>query len=75
MIILVVLIFLGFLASMFGALGDKSRQAGYEKVPNGNSSLDAENAPVSYQNSAEYALPPNQKAVTYCVIDGRLVDQ
>jgi len=30
----------------------------------------------SYQNSAsaDYALPSKQKVVTYCVIDGRLVD-
>lgn len=30
----------------------------------------------SYQDSANphYALPPTQKVVTYCVIDGRLVD-
>lgn len=32
-------------------------------------------APVSYQNSAaDYALPPKPNVVTYCVIDGRLVD-
>eukprot|EP00934_Nitzschia_sp_Nitz4_P002925 Nitzschia sp. Nitz4//scaffold114_size70088//17202//19510//NITZ4_005972-RA/size70088-snap-gene-0.11-mRNA-1//-1//CDS//3329533408//2915//frame0 len=31
-------------------------------------------APVSYQHSAEYALPPKQNVVTYCVIDGKLVD-
>ena len=29
----------------------------------------------SYQNSSEYALPPKQKVVTYCVVDGRLIDK
>jgi hypothetical protein len=32
-------------------------------------------APLSYQNSSvDYALPPKPNVVTYCVIDGRLVD-
>jgi hypothetical protein len=31
--------------------------------------------PLSYQNSTvDYALPPKPNVVTYCVIDGRLVD-
>lgn len=28
----------------------------------------------TYQNAVDYALPTDQKVVTYCVIDGRLVD-
>lgn len=31
--------------------------------------------PSTYQNSSEYALPPKQKVVTYCVVDGRLIDK
>ena len=31
--------------------------------------------PPTYQNASDYALPPRQKVVTYCVIDGRLVDK
>jgi hypothetical protein len=29
----------------------------------------------TYQDASDYALPPKQKVVTYCVIDGRLVDR
>lgn len=75
LVILVVLVFAGFLASMLGALGDNTRKGRYQKVPNGTQEHSTGNAPASYQNSAEYALPPQQKVVTYCVIDGRLVDQ
>ncbi|VEU36983.1 unnamed protein product [Pseudo-nitzschia multistriata] len=32
-------------------------------------------SPVNYQNSSDYALPPKQKVVTYCVVDGRLIDK
>ena len=31
--------------------------------------------PSTYQNSSDYALPPKQKVVTYCVVDGRLIDK
>ena len=31
--------------------------------------------PSTYQNSSEYVLPPKQKVVTYCVVDGRLIDK
>lgn len=29
----------------------------------------------TYQSSSDYALPPKQKVVTYCVVDGRLIDK
>ena len=31
-------------------------------------------APSTYQDASDYALPPKQKVVTYCVVDGRLID-
>jgi beta-glucanase (GH16 family) len=32
-------------------------------------------SPSTYQDSSDYALPPKQKVVTYCVVDGRLIDK
>eukprot|EP00536_Pseudo-nitzschia_multiseries_P015702 jgi/Psemu1/247059/estExt_Genewise1.C_9340014 len=29
----------------------------------------------TFQDSSDYALPPKQKVVTYCVVDGRLIDK
>jgi hypothetical protein len=59
----------------------KSKQSKYEKVgesaPTEGSYPPATAATItSYQDSAavHYALPQNKKDVTYCVIDGRLVD-
>ena len=90
MIILVAMLAVGFLLSMFGTIREKSRQPKYVKVgdvrsypsPNKNGGTHAavaleESAVASYQDSAaiNYALLPQQnRDVTYCVIDSRLVD-
>jgi len=34
-----------------------------------------ENMGMSYQHAANYALPTDQKVVTYLVVDGRLIDK
>jgi hypothetical protein len=57
----------------------KGKEANYQKVEmsdNPSQSSPASGSTSSYQNSAstQYAIPPTQKVVTYCVIDGRLVD-
>jgi hypothetical protein len=53
----------------------------YQKVemsdnPSQSSAASGSTYASSYQNSdsTHYAIPPTQKVVTYCVIDGRLVD-
>lgn len=70
----IVLIVIGFLASMVGTMRDKANDKGYQKV-GASAALESNRNNASYQASSEYALPPKQKVVTYCVIDGRLVDQ
>jgi Beta-glucan synthesis-associated protein SKN1/KRE6/Sbg1 len=78
MAVVVVLLSIGFLLSMFGTIRAKSKRPHYQKI--GNASAAGPNGfptIVSYQDSAalHYALPPQMKKdVTYCVIDGRLVD-
>lgn len=73
----------GFIVSMTGILRKKKlRQPKYQPIgslaPSGHSAGQGQYvSPMSYQNpaSSDYALPSQQKDVTYCVIDGRLVDQ
>jgi hypothetical protein len=61
---------------MAGTLQNKAKARQYQKLGNsGALEFHAQTNGTSYQNSTEYALPPKQKVVTYCVIDGRLVDQ
>lgn len=90
MIILVAMLAVGFLLSMLGTIQEKSKQPKYQRIgdayanpgdPNNGGTLMSpmlqEPAISSYQDSAavHYALPPQHKQdVTYCVIDGRLVD-
>ena len=81
LIILVGVLVIGFASSFIGTMRRKSKEDGYQKVPPANGPHDGSNfmmtpAGVSYQNQQpdHYALPNKQKEVTYCVIDGRLVD-
>lgn len=90
MLVLVLFLAVGFLLSMLGTVRSKSRVHKYERIgdtraysndtKNGGtlfSPVVPESAINSYQDSAamHYALPPQSKQdVTYCVIDGRLVD-
>lgn len=69
----------GFFLSMFGAIRAKSKKSKYQRV--GNANMDNRNGIptiTSYQDASaavQYSLPSNLKSdITYCVIDGRLVD-
>jgi len=78
--LVVVALILGFMFSIQGTIRIKSKEHLYEKVANadvGASGLrDSTNVPTSYQNSTvmNYAMPPQGKANTYCVIDSRLME-
>lgn len=79
MAITAILLIIGFLISMFGAIRAKSKKTKYQRV--GNASMDTRNGIptiTSYQDASaavQYSLPSNLKSdITYCVIDGRLVD-
>jgi hypothetical protein len=76
LVVVGVLLFLGLLISMVRVLRDKSRAAQYRKLGGGGTNEAYTSDATSYQNQASvyYALPPTQKVVTYCVIDGRLID-
>jgi hypothetical protein len=72
----------GFLLSMASAVREKSKEPKYTNVNGGTSNLSFQTTGSgagvgSYQNpdGATFTVPANQKDVTYCVIDGRLVDQ
>lgn len=71
---------LGFFFSFARTIRKKSTESGYRKLDATNmvayTGLTPTNHSTSYQNptSDQYALPKNQKDLTYCVIDGRLVD-
>ena len=73
LIVVISLIALGFIFMMIGTVRDKAKARAYQKL--GASSLDGPQTDKSYQNSTEYALPPKQKVVTYCVVDPRLVHE
>jgi hypothetical protein len=80
LIIIILSIFVGFLLSMADAVKNRMKIRRYRKVPSSaaagrHSANHQQTNTNSYQNSSDYALPPKQKVVTYCVIDGRLVDQ
>mmetsp|Transcript_40694 Transcript_40694/g.45467 ORF Transcript_40694/g.45467 Transcript_40694/m.45467 type:complete len:85 (+) Transcript_40694:1818-2072(+) len=47
----------------------------YQKVDPQQSLIEETSSTATYQNSSDYALPPKQKVVTYCVVDGRLIDK
>jgi hypothetical protein len=79
----IALLIAGFIVSLtISMIRVKGKESNYQKVGsvgmNGSPSQSgaASSGASSYQNSdgAQYALPPSQKVVTYCVIDGRLVD-
>ena len=63
----------GVTAVLVLAVRDRRLGRAYQKLR--KSPPDDDVQPGSYQDSSEYALPPKQKVVTYCVIDGRVVDQ
>jgi hypothetical protein len=75
LVTIVALLIVGFLFSLVRALKDKSKTTRYQKLDRAGTHdhVSSYNA-ISYQNSSEYALPPKQNVVTYCVVDARLVD-
>lgn len=82
LIIVVCLLLLGFLGSLMGTVRAKAKEAHYKRlsgaIPHGGTPSfpvnQATTGSYQHQGSDHYALPPKQKEVTYCVIDGRLVD-
>ncbi len=81
LVIAVGLLVLGFLFSVRIVVRRRSKDH-YQDIgashttPNPSQHKSAWRPLNSYQNAAgtDYVLPPKQKVVTYCVIDGRLVD-
>lgn len=70
------LLIAGFILSLTISIRVKGKQATYQKLGSVGQNDNSTQSGASYQNpaSAQYAIPPTQKVVTYCVIDGRLVD-
>jgi len=66
----IAILFIFLLFSAYLAMRERT------KYDNHHSIIEQTNAvPSTYQNSSDYALPPKQKVVTYCVVDGRLIDK
>jgi hypothetical protein len=76
----IVVLLLGFIYSMAHTVRSKTPEIGYKKAGlenrSGYGSMQPTISSSAYRDSANepYALPNNQKSLTYCVIDGRLVD-
>jgi len=69
LLVWVVILFTFLLFSASLAIRDRT------KYNNHSSMIEQSNAaPSTYQDASDYALPPKQKVVTYCVVDGRLID-
>jgi len=84
-VVLVVLMIMGFVWSCFGEIKLKSKESKqYRKLADSTTATDtlqeaynsSANNAMPYQLGANqnYAFPTADKDVTYCVIDGRLVD-
>jgi len=84
LIVVVVLLVVAFMSSLVGTARARAREAKQNKMKHalksdgGGSGASPPNAASAapYQQPAQdhYALPAKRKEVTYCVIDGRLVD-
>jgi hypothetical protein len=78
LVVIVVLLIGGFFVSLAGFIRRQKKEASYQSIPSGDSGIAraGNGFQSSYQNAAstDYALPTDQKVVTYCVIDGRLID-
>jgi 4'-phosphopantetheinyl transferase EntD len=79
--VIAVTLLAAFAAFMMYAAKKKAKESTYQKlIPNGSTDPSFHQTNLStvasYQQTTtlNYALPPTQKVVTYCVIDGRLVD-
>ena len=77
LVAVVVIVVVGFLISMCGAMMDKTRAAPYRKLGNsvGVETAIPQHSATTYQNAASAVDGQRtKKDVTYMVIDGRLVD-
>lgn len=82
LMIVIALLAAGFFFSMVGTIRVKAKEGKYQKLEGTGSEMafspgGSGNGPnASYQNPnvSHYAIPPQQKVNTYCVIDSRLVD-
>jgi beta-glucan synthesis-associated protein KRE6 len=54
-------------------LGNSHRHSANKSIISNNNTY-IHNGPHTYQDASDYALPPKQKVITYCLIDKRLVD-
>ena len=66
----IAILFAFLLFSAYLTMRDRKKYANHQSIIDQTTS-----APPIYQNSSDYALPPKQKVVTYCVVDGRLIDK
>jgi large-conductance mechanosensitive channel len=79
---IVAILFIAFSVFLIYAAKKKAKESKYQKlVANGTNDPSFHQTNISTiasyqqtQTNTSYALPPTQKVVTYCVIDGRLVD-
>lgn len=81
LMVVIALLAAGFLFSMVGTIRVKAKEGKYQKLDSSGSEMASTRGPgndpnASYQNPnvSHYAIPPQQKVNTYCVIDSRLVD-
>lgn len=79
LIAFIVLLSVFLLYATYVALRDRlrHRKKRYRKLGHTNHQVEqpAVAARSTYQNASDYALPPKQKVVTYCVVDSRLIDK
>jgi hypothetical protein len=79
MAIAAIVLSLGFILSMIGTIRTNSKKLKYQRLGN-VTTLNRNGIPAitSYQDASaavQYSLPSTLKSdVTYCVIDGRLID-
>lgn len=78
----ILVIILGFIGLMIGTARERARSRQvlrYQRVsapsPRGGHVHHPPNSEFYQNSSDDYALPGKQNVVTYCVIDGRLVDK
>jgi hypothetical protein len=79
LLITMVLLVIGFIFSVIGSVRVKSKEGKYRRIPSSgtnSSAVASSGLPSSYQSPgiSHYAMSPQQKVNTYCVIDSRLVD-
>ena len=69
------MIILGFFISLVGTVRERVAARKYTRLSGNIPPEQTPNELKSYHNSSEYATSSNQKVVTYCVVDPRLVEK